>query len=205
MGITAAGTLVHWNYFLAIERDLEVLSRYIEFDERNFQCFSIENARIILAAGAESDIVCKKLCRLADVNSRANKINHYRTNLVAAIPGIADFEVTVARFGLTLKPWDEWRNAGGVPFWWTAYNKVKHHRDTDFDKANLKNALNAVAGLFILVLYLYESFARWGISPSAQLFSTNGLHDGGVNSDGNHVYLVEPIQLRNSSTNDGNS
>jgi len=34
---------------LAIEREVDHLSRYVEFDERNFECFSIEIARVILA------------------------------------------------------------------------------------------------------------------------------------------------------------
>jgi hypothetical protein len=41
----------HWNYLLAIERDLDV-----EFDERNFDCFSIQIARVLLASGAETDV-----------------------------------------------------------------------------------------------------------------------------------------------------
>ncbi len=95
MGISSASTLVRWNYFLAIERDLEVVSRYIEFDERNFRCFSIENGRIILTAGAEADIVSKQLCRLADADSKADKIDHYRTNLTAGIDDL------LRRIGLT--------------------------------------------------------------------------------------------------------
>jgi hypothetical protein len=50
----------HWNYFLAIERDLETLARYVEFDPKNFTSFSIEIARLLLAAAAEVDIVCNR-------------------------------------------------------------------------------------------------------------------------------------------------
>jgi len=191
-----AGSLVHWNYFLAIERDVEVLSRYVEFDESNFDCFSIEIARILLAAGAEVDVVCKQLCRMTESDSNAGNIRQYRGKLINAIAGIANFEVTIARFGLTLKPWDEWRNDPGVPFWWTAYNKVKHQRDSHYDRANLKNALNSVAGLFVLVLYFYQSFALWGgLSPSAQLFGVTGVHDLGIDpTNGNHRYQIEAIQ-----------
>ena len=35
MAIQVGKVRSHWNYFLAIERDLEVLSRYVEFDESN--------------------------------------------------------------------------------------------------------------------------------------------------------------------------
>src|SRR3989304_5354141 len=152
MGIQAGPTDEHWNYLLSIERDLETLSRYVEFDKRNFACFSIEIARIILAAGAETDVVCKQLCKKQNSRSRAASINAYRSEIVLFLPTISDFQILVPRFGLTLKPWDEWRAQDGVPFWWTGYNKVKHHRHSHYHEANLKNALNAVAGLFVMVL-----------------------------------------------------
>jgi hypothetical protein len=94
------------------------------------------------------------------------------------LPRIAEFEVVLHRFGLTLCPWDEWKtNKPGdrVPFWWSDYNKVKHHRDAHFGRANLKNALNAVAGLFVMVLYLYRDKARLGaLAPVPQVLDVPG-------------------------------
>jgi hypothetical protein len=81
MTIQATKMDSHWNYFLAIERDLETLARYVEFDSKNFECFSIETARLLLAAAAEVDIVCKQICRQADQSSKACKINHYRDEI----------------------------------------------------------------------------------------------------------------------------
>ncbi len=189
MGIHAAKTKAHWNYFLAIERDLDVLSRYVEFDERNFKCFSIEIVRIVLAAGAEVDVVCKLMCRAKDPKSKAETINAYKTEIKSVVPRIPDFQVVVPRFGLTLQPWDEWRSPTGVPHWWTAYNKIKHQRDSEYHRANLKNALNAVAGLFVVVLYLYKEEAQLGeLRPSPQLLSVGAAHDGGFAPGGNAAY-----------------
>src|ERR1022692_3254506 len=102
MGIETAVTTVHWNYFLAIERDLEILSRYVDFNEKNFACFSIEIARIILAASAEVDVVCKQICQATDASSDAKSIDAYRTNISSAIPDISSFVVLLPRFGLRL-------------------------------------------------------------------------------------------------------
>lgn len=66
MGIKTHPIEPHWNYLLALERDLELISRYIEFDERNSDCFSLELARVLLAAAAEVDIVCKQICVMLD-------------------------------------------------------------------------------------------------------------------------------------------
>ncbi len=186
MGIQSHNTLLHWSYLLAIERDLDQLSRFVEFDKKNFGCFSIEIARILLASGAEVDVVCKQICKIIDRNSKAKSVNKYRSEIVPALPRIPDFEILLPRFGLRLKPWDEWRNADGTPLWWTAYNKIKHHRDSEYDKANLKNALNAVAGLYVVVLYLYKDKAEsGGLLPSPQLLRVDEKH---VNALIDHDY-----------------
>jgi hypothetical protein len=172
----------HWNYLLAIERDLDELSRYVEFDKKNFDCFSIEIARILLASGAEVDVVCKQICRAVDAKSRAASINQYRSKIKPAYPRIPQFEVLLPRFGLPLTPWDEWKKDDGVPLWWTAYNKIKHQRDSEYHRANLKNALNAVAGLFVMVLHLYKDRAEAGeLVPSPQLLRVpDRVFGGGV-------------------------
>ncbi len=181
MGIQTHIIVPHWNYLLAIEHDLVELSRYVEFDEKNFGCFSIEIARVLLAAGAEIDVVCKQICRVINSQSSADTINKYRSEIKPAFPGIPQFEILLLRFGLRLKPWDEWNKAAGVPLWWTAYNKIKHHRDSEYHRANLKNALNAVAGLFVMVLYLYKEKAKLGeLVPSPQLLRPDEKHFGGT-------------------------
>jgi hypothetical protein len=127
MGIQTCKIEPHWNYFLSSERDLDELSRYVEFDEKNFDCFSIEIARILLASGAEVDVVCKQICRMINLMSSADSINMYRSEIKSAFPGIPQIQILLPRFGLTLKPWNEWNKSTGIPFWWTAYNKIKHH------------------------------------------------------------------------------
>jgi hypothetical protein len=186
MGIKTQKIEPHWNYLLAIERDLDEISRFVEFDEKNFDCFSIEIARLLLASAAEVDVVCKRICKDIDPKSKANNINKYRTEIVAAFPCIPQFQIILPRFGLTLTPWDEWGKPNGVPFWWNAYNKIKHHRDSEYHKAALKNVLNSVAGLFIMVLYLYKDKAKRGeLLPSPQLLRVEDSHYGGLNV-GNH-------------------
>lgn len=156
MAIESIPTDIHWNYFLSLESDLLSLSRFIEFDEKNYECFSIENVRILMAAAAEVDVVCKQICQRIDLTSKANNINKYRDVILQVYQAIPQHKITIPRFGLKLTPWENWQSNDGVPFWWTAYNKVKHHRHTSYDHANLKNTINAVAGLFVMCLYLYE-------------------------------------------------
>ena len=170
----------HWNYLLSIEDELERISRYVEFDERNFDCFSIEIARVLMASAAETDVVCKQLCKKLNPASKADSINQYRDEIQATYPNIPTFGVWLPRYGLTLQPWDNWKN-NEVPLWWTAHNKVKHHRDSEFHQGNLKNALNSVAGLLVMVLYLYREKAISGeLSPSPTVLRVTEDHYAGI-------------------------
>ncbi len=185
MVITSRQAEAHWNYLLAIEDDLERLSRFVEFDEKNFDCFSIEISRILLASGAEVEVVCKQICKKLNPASSSNSINGYREEIRTAYPGIPDFEVILPRYGLSLRPWSNWNSTDGVPDWWTAYNKIKHHRDREYSRANLKNALNAVGGLFVMVLYLYKKKAVQGeLAPRPNLLHVGTDHDGGSSIGG---------------------
>jgi hypothetical protein len=185
MAITSSKIEAHWNYLLAIEGDLERLSRFVEFDERNFDCFSIEISRILLASAAEVDVVCKQICKKLNPKSTAKGIQRYRDEILSAYPPVPDFEVLLPRYGLRLKPWSNWSGTSGVPDWWTAYNKIKHHRDTEYHQANLKNALNAVGGLFVMVLYLYKEKAELGeLGPSPQLLHVSENRFRGVTHGG---------------------
>ena len=181
----------HWNYLLAIERDLDALSRYVEFDPRNFNCFSIEIARILLASAAEVDVVCKLICKKINPKSKADNINKYRDEIKPAYPVIPKFKVLLPRYGLTLNPWNNWTKMNGVPDWWTANNKIKHQRDSQYARANLQNALNAVAGLFVLLLYLYKEQTELGqLSPSPKLLRVEEKHHGGTNIGGYNLAMA---------------
>ena len=191
MGIKTQKIEPHWNYLLAIERDLDEISRYVEFDEKNFDCFSIEIARVLLASAAEVDVVCKQICKSINPKSKANKIHKYRTEIIPAFPGIPQFQIALPRFGLTLTPWDEWKKPDGVPFWWIAYNKIKHHRDSEYHRAALENALNSVAGLFVMVLHLYKDKAIQGeLLPSPQLLRVDDSHYGGFTVGGYESAII---------------
>jgi len=155
LGIHATAGKLHWNYFLALERDLDVVSRYIEFCEPNFGVYSIELAHLLFAAASEVDIVAKLLCeRVAPAAPRGN-INDYKAALLPAIPDLPTEEVFVSRYGLSFKPWSNWAGADN-PVWWRSYNNVKHERDAYFHEATLKNALNALGALLLLTFHLYS-------------------------------------------------
>jgi hypothetical protein len=152
-------TYPHWQYFLAIESDLKAISKFVEFSQKNFSAYSIEFARILLSSSSEADVVAKALCRKLDATKNYENINDYRNTITVSYRKFHTIEVSLPRYGLSIKPWEAWGNNNN-PSWWKSYNEVKHQRDTYFEKACLENALLSVGGLFALVLYYYNEHLR---------------------------------------------
>ena len=164
------GSLLYWNYFLAIEQDVVTLSRYVELCEDNYDTYSTELGGIIMAATQENDVLIKQI-----VGNNCEKEAQYRREIRQNFPAIIQREVEIPRFNLKFKPFEDWGN-NKTPEWWTANNKFKHERDSKYDRASLKNALNSVAGLLISNIYYYSSVNRLSeIQPISQLFTPVGL------------------------------
>lgn len=158
MTIKIAEKNIHWDYYLALESDVEKLARYIEFDESNFNTHSIELAHLLLAASSEVDVVMKELCKLLPSKIKIKNIDSYREIIKEDMPPIIGTNIISDRYGLTLSPWSNWAEDKN-PIWWKSYNDVKHERSVHFSKANLKNVLNSMAGLFVVNIYFnHEKF-----------------------------------------------
>ena len=171
MEISETKSLLHWNYFLALESDVERLSRFVEFTSSNFGTYSVEIAHLFLATASEVDVVAKQLCSQIDGASKVNKIEQYRDVLRRCLPKLESSIVVIPRYGLEIKPWSKWQD-NKTPGWWQSHNKVKHQRCKHFELASLENALNAVAGLFLLVLYYYRDCEEVrSIEPPPCLFT----------------------------------
>jgi len=158
MVIRSTGTLQHWNYFLALEHDLDVMSRYVEFCDDNLKVYSIELAHLLFAAASEVDVIAKLLCQRLEPDAPCSNIDDYRTVLRVALPELPERTVYLPRYGLDFRPWANWSDPTEHPDWWRSYNRVKHQRDRYFDQATLQHALNAMGALLILA-YCHYSYA----------------------------------------------
>lgn len=179
--IKVNSTLIHWNYFLSIESDVLILSRYVDFSEANFECYSIEIARILFASASEADVIAKAICKITDPKSKADNILKYQDVMTTHFKSIERFKILMPRFGLEFEPWSNWGCPRTPPDWWTAYNKVKHRRDQYFAMGTLRNCLNSVAGLFSLLFLFYKKQAQDGeLIPLPQLFDLPEAFHGGI-------------------------
>ena len=153
--IEVSKSLIHWNYFLALEKDLEATSRYIEFIEANFKTYSIELAHLLLASSSEIDVVIKGLCALIAPDEERKNINDYREIIKSHLPEFINESIFISRYGISLKPWDNWLGEEN-PDWWRSYNNVKHERHMYFDQANLENVIRSMGALLITNFYFYK-------------------------------------------------
>ena len=151
----------HWSYFLSIEQDLVNLSRYVEFSTSNYQTYSIEIARLIISSVSEIDVILKMICKREFPEKNASNINAYYSIITEKLPKLISFEVRMPRWGLYVRPWELWKQ-GVPPKWWTANNKIKHHRHSNFYQANLFNLLKSLSALFVVNLFLDQENTEQG-------------------------------------------
>jgi hypothetical protein len=191
MAITATSGKVHWNYFLALEHDLEVASRYVEFCEENMHTYSVELAHVLLAASSEVDVISKLLCKELEPSAPRGNIDQYREVLISKIPDLPAAQVVVPRYGLHLAPWSNWASATN-PDWWRSHNNVKHERNVFFQEATLKNALNAMAALLTLTFHYYRFTLQGVASPLSAKDTTRELQPTSslIRLPADHYYSV---------------
>ncbi len=165
----------HWEYYMVLEKDFLEIERYVAFelgennlyitplddsiDKGNSECFSNEFIKQYQAICSEADVIFKSICYEINPASTADKMGHYTSEILFAWPTITQQRVKAK--DTELKPFQNWTMATSghdmqSPDWWTPYNKVKHERLQNYRKANLKNTLNALAGLYILEQYLVK-------------------------------------------------
>ena len=114
-------------------------------------------ARLVFALGSGVDVVEKLVCGQVERSASPKNIDAYRQILTQEFPAIPSVEFRVHGTQLDLCPWRPWgQTPPKNPEWWNAYNKIKHHRTTSFELANLENALLALAGLYLLIRHQAE-------------------------------------------------
>ena len=167
----------YWQYFLKLESDFHATTRYIACTEINDSTCSIEFAQQLVCTSTECEAVIKKLCKISDPKSPAVNMGHYKRTILKKFPEIHKAPVRLDRFHRTVHPFAEWDNSGGRLEWWNAYQDIKHHRDSNLEKANLGNTLNALSALLLLEIYLYAGVFANG---TKELYGTRLLRAPGM-------------------------
>lgn len=160
----------HWEYYLVLEKDFLGTERYVSFelgdnylynqelpmDLGNSLTFSNEYIKQYQAVCSEVDVIMKSICRELGSTSAIEMKNGYTTTILNNWSTIKQQKVKMK--DIELQPFSNWEQSPNYksPDWWNPYNKVKHERIIHFKNANLKNILNALAGLFVLENYFVK-------------------------------------------------
>ena len=188
---------LYWRNYILLEKEFAETLEYITLDADNYNVYSARYIKLLLQIGSEIDINAKLLCSQYNAQSRAEKINHYRTEITGNEADFCNTKVNIIQHCnlSSFMPWESW-SQGNNPDWWTAYNKVKHERFLTGDIggntkeyykfANLENTLFALGGLYQLLIYRYSKLIdgteNWIQTPvpGSHLFKLTGNKWDGI-------------------------
>lgn len=184
---------IYLDYYNKLEDEIMELKNYVHFSKKNFKTFSYEITELLQLICSEIDVVAKVIVKdINKINKEVDNINKwgfelqkiYATELYMQLMFNEDIEIIP--FNEKWK-YEERANKKGVnriylikngsnPIWWTAYNKVKHERtslvesnESNFERANFENMINAFGALYILENLLYKEVAKTDINLESKL------------------------------------
>ncbi|HOR22748.1 MAG TPA: hypothetical protein PLY43_08485 [Ruminococcus sp.] len=141
-------------------------SDYVSIEPTNYATFSANYIFLLLSICSEIDSVSAEYCKLisADSGNVGGIINKIEL-IISKHPNLRNKRID------TKEPFER---QSFVPFaklekdnssWWSDYNKIKHNRTEkdsngryNYQKANLKNVLHAIASLYILLFLIGKEF-----------------------------------------------
>lgn len=160
------------NGYYLLEEDLKEIFSFIEPAQENFLTYSHRLYSLFIRACTEFEAGCKAILIEKAIEIPDNSNINFYFKIHDYYKSINNYLVRLhMSHEIDLTPLIDWKETKG-PIWYSEYNDVKHARVTEFNKANLKNVLDAVAAVYILL------YARFGISALCQYQETEMTHGG---------------------------
>lgn len=184
-------------YYL-LEKDLLRAFDFIEPADSNLMVHSHELYEILLRACTEVETNAKAILRANNYTKQSN-FNITDFFKLERACRLSEYRVTLPVWSgkqYSWQPFLNWQNSHTLE-WYQDYNSVKHDRFVNFEHANLKNVLNAVTAVFIL---LFAQFHVLAFHPF-HVVTNYYLPDNGRLS---HERCFLQIELPNSWSDDEN-
>lgn len=195
--------------YINIEKKLREIFNYIEPDADNLSTFSFELYSLLLRACTEVELNCKIILEAngaipgdgrgdftMDDYKKLEKSSLLSKYIVKYCSWRQRDHATneieyISKEFCPFMNFDPSINKS--PDWYKAYNKVKHNREENLEKANLENCMNAVAGVLVL---LYSQFG----SQCVETYGSNGIcvqefGSSDLNFDADVIFQIQPPQL----------
>ena len=168
--MTEKEVLHYWNYYCSLCKRLENTKQFVDHQVKDDELLngnvnSFEFQQIILLTAMEFENVSKAICLHIDssFNLAYANILKITETILSTYPKIV--ETIVQTDYQQLQPLKDWeiaihpttnkKNVEGLS-WWDDYSNIKHQSFWKFELANLSNAINALASLLVLELYLMK-------------------------------------------------
>jgi hypothetical protein len=156
-----------------LENEVVKSSAYVSVEPTNYATFSANFIFLLLSICSEIDSVAGEYCKIIspasdNVGGIINKIEL----IISKHPNLRNTRI------VTKEPFEK---QSFVPFvklekdsssWWSDYNKIKHNRTEkdvndryNYQRANLKNVLYAIASLYILLFLIGNEFGFENTPP----------------------------------------
>lgn len=142
----------------SLNTQLEQICRVVHPEGTNLNTFGHEIRNLLLVACTEVEGQCKGILNENGITKERMTTNDY---VVLASPmKLRDYEVAFPYYPWVrpIKPFEQW-GLTGTPTrelqWYSAYNEVKHDRESKFHQATLMRAFEAVAGCFVMLCAQY--------------------------------------------------
>ncbi len=153
----------YWSVYKNIEKEVLELTNHIHFDDNQINIYSMKMAELLIRTVVEIESISKELYFLND-GEKANDNNlffdtdcldllenKWRLSKKQVLLTSTNFHFTTFK---TLTPLKKANKRGSSSSkWQQAYQGIKHNRNQNFQKGNIKNLLEACGALYLLNLY----------------------------------------------------
>lgn len=202
-------TNLFWSQYISLEKEFAETLHYVALDVNNETVYSHAYSKLMLEIGSEVDVVFKEYCKAIDPVFKPSykTIGRYKESIIKNKPDFIMQEVSLINYDRIIQPWAEWNILPDAPWWWTAYNKVKHSRistveidgvkQEGFKFATQKYTLLALAGLYQIMVFFYNKLATDAGKqiitpmPGSRLFKLSGGVWDSVPFYGDSAFVVD--------------
>jgi len=146
------------NQFVTINNDLHNVFKYIKPTKDNKLTYGNKNRNVIMQACTEIET---QFIQILEINGYPHNKNYSTKDFykLKKLMMLDMFTVKLKYFPTyeVLKPyfgWDIEQSTKSIK-WYDSYNKIKHDREKNFKHSTLESAIEAVCGLYILLIGQY--------------------------------------------------
>lgn len=161
--------------FIYIQKDIVELFEYIEPADKNLKTYSHKIQQLLTRCCVEIEANFKAILK---ENIYTKKDEHLWTikdyKLINTSHHLDQYLVLFPIWNgskNTFIPFEEWKETNKPLHWYDAYNKAKHSRQSNMQKANFSNLLYSFSALFVL---LTAQFGSESFEPGVDVFCDGG-------------------------------